>query len=331
MTLKKRRAVALTKLSEMGERDIINSVIDKYLKEDYRNDCAAIPMGRDYILISSDIASYGTNIPPETPPELIGRFVSAINLSDIAAMSGHPVGMITSISCSPDTDDSFLDSVMSGIDRTLREYNSEILGGDTKEGHDFLVSGTILGRKEKSKTLFRKDMKKDQVLCITGKLGRPAAGSIFYYHGYMVTKGIEMLLGITPRINEALILQELGAKAMTDLSDGLFGSLYQIKQQTGFGARIVKNDIPVDPSVNKAREISGIDETDIAMNYGGDYELLFTIENSDYGDFKAAVESEKIPVSFIGELWTGENIIFDGTSWIPIKGKGYEHFRKIRV
>lgn len=316
----------MTKLSDIGERAIIRTIVDRYLDEKYRNDCAHIPFGREYLLVSSDIASFGTNIPRESLPSLIGRFVAHINLSDIAAMAGIPVGMLVSVACSPETEDSFLDEVMNGIDSALGEFGAEIIGGDTKEGDGFLVTGTIIGRKEKSKTLFRRDMKKDQILCVTGKLGRAAAGSIYYHYGYGRKKGIEMLLGIRARVREAIILQELGARAMTDISDGLYGSLFQIKQETGFGARIVRDDIPVDSAVKKAVEISGKDANEVAFNYGGDYELLFTIENSNYRDFRSAVDSEKIPVSFIGDLWSGDNIIFDGSSWIPIRGKGYQHF-----
>jgi thiamine-monophosphate kinase len=64
----------------------------------------------------------------------------------------------------------------------------------------------------------------------------------------------------------------------------------------------------------------------MTLSFGGDYEILFTIENENYADFKSAMESEKIHVSYIGDTWKGDNIIFDGRSWSQIVGGGYQHF-----
>ena len=55
---------------------------------------------------------------------------------------------------------------------------------------------------------------------------------------------------------------------------------------------------------------------------------MFTIENDNYRDFKDAMEKNRIDVSFIGDSWEGENIIFDGEKWTTINRAGYEHFRE---
>ncbi len=317
------------KLSDLGERSIIREINNRFMKGTPMNDCATIESGDEFILVSTDLASTSTNIPDGAKPRLIGEFAASINLSDIAAMAGVPVGMMVSLAVKPDTDDEFLFSVMEGIQRKLRAYDADILGGDTKEGKDLSITGTVLGRQKKSRTLMRSNIREGQVLCVTGNLGRAASGYVFYRSGYSVARGIDMIMNLVPRIREAQIIAEHGGKFMTDISDGLFSSLTQMKKDLGIGAKLVQDEVPVNPNVKKASEISGATELDITAGFGGDYELLFTIDNSRYSEFSEAMRSEGVPVSFIGETWSGKNIIFNGENWKPMVSGGYEHFRKI--
>ncbi|EQD30066.1 thiamine monophosphate kinase, partial [mine drainage metagenome] len=122
------------------------------------------------------------------------------------------------------------------------------------------------------------------------------------------------------------IISEHGGKFMTDLSDGVLESIYKAKRDFGIGFRIVEDEIPVNDHVQKAIQLSGGKSTDLTLGFGGDYELLFTIDNGNYSDFKAAMELEKIHVSYVGDTWKGDNLIFDGQRWNPLEGGGYQHF-----
>ncbi len=315
------------KLRDLGEREIIKSVVSKFTGNRHLNDCAVIDNGEDYLLLSTDLASMRNNIPSGSPPELIGEFVASINLSDIAAMAGIPIGMMISLSLSPSYDDEFLYQIMRGVRRKLSFFNAEILGGDTKEGDELEIAGTIIGRQKKNITRFRTDIKKDQIIGITGNVGRAYAGYMFYSSGYAVTRGIELMLDLNPRIREAQIISELGGKFMTDLSDGLFSSVWNLKSDFGIGVKIVYDEIPFHGELKRAAKLFGKNLGSTALSFGGDYELMFTIDNSIYRDFRESLESEKIPVSFIGQTWMGDNIIFRDERWEPMKQKGYEHFQ----
>lgn len=317
------------KLSDIGERSIIQNINKHFMKGADLNDCALIDNGDEYILLSTDLASTRTNIPEGASPTSIGEFAAAINLSDIAAMAGIPFGMTVSLAVDPETEEEFLFNIMNGIQRKLHEFDSEILGGDTKEGTGLNITGTILGKQKKEKTILRSGIRKGQVLGVTGNLGRAAAGYVFYRSSYNIKKGLDMILKFTPRVNEALTIAEHGAKFMTDISDGLYSSLSQIRRDSGLGAKIVEDELPAHRDVPKASSVSGAERLDLVAGFGGDYELLFTIDNSDYSDFSEAMKAEGIPVSFIGDVWEGENIIFNGEDWRPVTSKGYEHFQKM--
>ena len=315
------------RLLDLGERRIIDDIHRDFHVTQPKDDCAMIDSGDSVLLLSTDIIRESTHIPKGAKPEQIGNFVANINLSDIAAMAGIPIGMVLSYLVNPESDESFLIDVVRGVDKTLKSVGAEILGGDTKEGSELVISGTVLGQQEKRKVRKRSDLKPGHVIGVTNELGRCASGYIFYKNSYRTDLAINLILGIKARIKEAQIMSEYGAKFMTDLSDGLFSSMSQMKNDYGIGFRIVENELVPNRYVRKASDLSGLSGTEIMCAYGGDYEIMFSIENKDFKDFSDAMESEKINVHFIGDAWKGDNIINNDDQWLPIKEYGYEHFR----
>ncbi len=316
------------KLSEIGEREIIRRISSQY-GPNVLEDSAVIGFEDMDILVSTDSASFRNNLPREASPELIGKFLASINLSDIAAMAGIPLGMVVNLLAPPDTEYEFIESVYKGIRDRLMEFGCGIIGGDTKESGELILSGTIIGKQESKFTVRRKGIAGGQIIGVTGSLGRGAAGYIFYRHGYRKSYGMKLMLDFIPRVREAQILAREGVRYLTDLSDGLYSSLWQIKNASGLGAKIVAEDLPLFSGLNKAEEISGVDPIEMACNYGGDYELMFTIDNQKYGKFKAAMKKQNIPVSFIGEIYEGDIIIYNDEKWSTVSERGFEHFRNM--
>lgn len=295
-----------------------------------RDDCYVYNSHGESLLFSTDLITRKTHLPEGTEPLLAGKFFAALNLSDIAAMAGIPVGLLVSLSVSPDYEIKYLEDFYAGIKKELTKYNSKIIGGDTKEGEDFTVSGTVIGKQKYSLIRKRSYIKKNQLVMITNKLGSAGAGYIFYKYTDRKNYGINKMLGIEPRINEAIKIAENGALFMMDLSDGLFASIDQMKNDYGTGFKLYIDKIPMDNDVNLASELSGFTSSKIALDFGGDYELLFTIERDNYNNFMAAMESNKINVSCIGETYEGDNIIYDKI-WKKVNDVGFEHFRKITL
>jgi thiamine-monophosphate kinase len=317
-----------TKLKELGEREIIDRLRKRFRLKSPQDDCALIEDGDSYLMITTDVMNFKTHIPKGSTPELAGTYFANSNLSDIAAMAGKPEYFMTAYSLNPSTDYEFLEKFESGVIRSLKRYDCDFAGGDLKEGEGLTMTGIATGRQKKNLTRRRSDISADQIIGVTNTLGRSGAGYVFYEHKYRVPSALKMMLDISPRIREAQIISEHGGKFMMDLSDGLASSMRQMKNDYGVGFRIVQEEIPVAREVAKAVSLSGRPESDFTLGFGGDYELLFSIDNRNYGDFMIAMESEKIAVSFIGEAWNGENIVYDGSSWIDLKQHGYEHFRK---
>ncbi|MCL4341285.1 MAG: thiamine-phosphate kinase [Candidatus Thermoplasmatota archaeon] len=314
------------KLKDLGERKIIDRIFSLSGMKQEKDDCAVIKFKGQNILISTDSVSLPTHFFPEVEPETMGSFLAAINLSDIAAMAGEPHSFLLSLQVPADYQYSFLDEFVSGITRMLRSFHTRLDGGDTKEGVNFEATGFVMGYQKPKSTLYRSRIGKNQVLCTTNKMGKAASGYVFYRSSYRKDLGLKLMYDVKPRIREASLIAEYGGKFMMDLSDGLYSSIGQMKRDYGIGFRIVEDELPPDSHVKKAVDLSGATPAEVMCRFGGDYELLFTIDNSNYGDFKDAMESNKISVSYIGDTWDGENMMFDGNRWRLIDDPGYEHF-----
>lgn len=310
----------------LGEREIIDILAGKDRDID---DCAVLKCGDMDLLLSTDLITRATHLPDGTPPFLAGKFFAALNLSDIAAMAGIPEGMLISISVSPEYDIQYMEEFYHGARYELSRYGATILGGDTKEGNDFTASGTIVGRQVPDLIRKRSDIGPGQQLFVTNSLGSAASGYIYYKYGTDKEYGIRQMLDIEPRISEAQKISKNGAKFMMDLSDGIYASIYQMYRDFGTGFRIYMEKIPVAHSVEEASRISGFSVEDITLSFGGDYELLFTVDNEETEGFIHAMEAEHIEVHNIGETYNGINVIHDKGLWHPVNNRGYEHFMGI--
>ncbi len=316
------------KLKDLGERKIIEILEYGHNGADDKDDCAIIRLGDYYVLLSTDIITKETHLPDGTDPFLAGKFFAAINLSDVAAMAGIPIGFLTSLSVSPEYDITYLEEFYKGIRYELDKFGASIIGGDTKEGISFTASGTIVGKQEPSLVRRRSDIRAGQYVLVTNSLGSAGAGYIYYKYGINRELGIRKMLDIEPRINEALKISFHGAKFMMDLSDGVYASVHQISTDFGVGFKLYGDKIPVDKDVEAAASISHYSINDIALSFGGDYELMFTVERDSLKNFVDSMLHENIEVHCIGETYNGNNVIYDGV-WVPIKNIGYEHFNKV--
>jgi len=312
-------------LFDLGERKIIEE-LKKLYGTIVDDDSYYFPDGKDYVLITTDVITKKTHIPDDVSPEIAGYFFASLNFSDIAAMGGRPKYFLASYSMRIDTDFDFFMEFNRGIKKCIEKYKTKMVGGDTKEGDDFTATGIAIGKVNRNYILLRRNFKEDQVVAVTNSLGKNAAGYYLWKNG--IKEGAEKLLDIEPRIEEGIALSKHGAKAAMDLSDGVFSSIDQIKKLTGTGFKIFIDKIPIHPlAVEVSRDLK-IPLEEISLNFGGDYELLFSVDRSKWQKLKEKMEKNNFKVSEIGETWKGENILVKEGKEVKIKYHGYEHFTR---
>ncbi len=295
-------------LGDLGERRIIDRIWERIGRAENYDDCVYLERGDKYLLLTTDFIGEGTHFMREWDMKMVGRFFASINLSDIAAMGGIPEIFMASMFFPRDFSVDKLEEFVDGMVQLLQDFNVSYRGGDFKESRVAGMSGIAVGSVEKDRILRRKGAQIDDGIYITGPLGRQAAGYYLWKRG--VADGYRYLLDVYPRIEEG---RKLGGRATScmDISDGLSSTVQQMQRINGLGFRIDFDSIPVHPLALEVSEDYGIPLESLVLEFGGEYELLFTSPGHILGREIGVVVKEDGGIYRDGRL---------------VGGEGYEHF-----
>jgi thiamine-monophosphate kinase len=236
------------------------------------DDAAIISLaGRANIVATTDMLNDGVDFRVEVDePRRIGRQALGANLSDLAAMAARPLAALVSIALPRETTGGRqLDlaiGIYEGILTLAAEYDVALAGGDTNT-HDgpLVISVTALGELTERGPLTRSGGKPGDSLLVTGRLGGSLLGHMFDF---------------TPRVREALLLHDhYELHAGIDISDGLALDASRLAHESGCGAVIFTDQVPISPDAFKLSEQEKVADVDAAalrhaLSDGQDFELL---------------------------------------------------------
>jgi thiamine-monophosphate kinase len=237
------------------------------------DDAAIVSLGgQSHIVITIDTLTDGVDFRAEVDdPHRIGRQALAANLSDLAAMAATPVAAVVSLALPRNnlaTNDSLKLAIAlyEGMLPLAEEYEVAIAGGDTNTfDGPLVISVTALGRLSARGPLTRTGGKPGDCLLVTGSLGGSILGHMFDF---------------TPRVREAITLHErYELHAAIDISDGLALDASRLAAESGCGAVLVLDRVPISPDAFKLSEQENATEPHTAalhhaLSDGQDFELL---------------------------------------------------------
>lgn len=301
----------------------------------FGDDAAAlVPSTGHMLLISTDALVEGIHFDLDYfRPEDLGWKALAVNLSDIAAMGGRPLGFTTSLAFPKETPPSFVTRVYRGMLKLAELSGAVLLGGDlcASPGTLFL-DVTLLGEVKSEQVRTRDNARPGDSLFVTGKLGASAIGLELLrrvprrarYYPHLAGRHLRPI----PRNRMGCWLAAKGcASALIDVSDGLSTDLHHLCRASRVGAVIEADCIPlpgISPKVGSWVERPLLD---YGLNGGEDYELLFTVPRRSQHQVPARLDG--LGIHEIGRI-TDES----GTCWLrergslkPLSPGGFDHFR----
>jgi thiamine-monophosphate kinase len=321
------------KLSNIGERQAIR-LIDQILAKGgssdvLGDDCAALSLGRQYLLVTTDLIARHTHMPSGMTPYQTGWMLTAVNLSDIAAKGGTPLGLVVTYGLPPDTTDVFLKEMTRGAMTCARRCGTRIVGGDTKEAADITLSGTAFGLVNKTEFMPRKGCHPGDVIAVTGTLGKAAAGYTALQHKETQQSLTRGLFEPWPRLKEGRLLAKRRiVTSSMDLSDGLSASLYQLQELNPVGFTIQSNLLPVSKELQTMkRRHPEIDTQRLLLHFGADYELLVTLPATKFQGTATALKRQGCSLTRVGTVTKSKKILLDdGNKTQVLPNEGWEHF-----
>jgi len=294
------------------------------------------------MLVSTDMLMEGVHFDLSYMPlEHLGYKAVAVNVSDIAAMNGIPTQITVSIGLSNRFSLEAIDALYEGIRMACDNYKVDLVGGDTTSSASGLaISITAIGEADPEKVSLRSGAKKADIICVTGDLGGAYVGLQVLEREKQVFKAnpdMQPNLGsydylvkrqLKPEARMDIIheLRDLGIvpTSMIDVSDGLASDLFHVCKQSGLGAKIYEDKLPLDTLTYNTAVEFGLDPIVCALNGGEDYELLFTIGQADHEKLKNHMD-----IHFIGymtEPAEGKHLVTKGGNAVALKAQGWQHF-----
>jgi thiamine-monophosphate kinase len=261
----------------------------------------------------------------------MGWFLVAINLSDIAAKGGIPLGIVCSYGLPRKTSESFLLNLTRGADACAVAFGTTVIGGDTKETREITLCGTAVGRMKKTEFMPRRGAHPGDVVAVTGTLGKAGVGYYALRQRNPARKLTQGLLEPVPRLREGRLLAKLRAVSSSmDISDGLSSSLYQLRELNNVGFEIKRHTLPLATGFSGLPQRKrGVSPVDIALHFGGDYELLVMIPVDRFEAAQKLLQQHGSSLTAIGTVTKKQDILLvDGTKKKILENKGYEHFKK---
>jgi thiamine-monophosphate kinase len=216
-------------------------------------------------------------------PYQIGWRALAVNLSDIAAMGAEPFAALAAFSLPASTEEAFFEQFLDGVCALGQQYSCPLIGGNlTREPTHLSLTFTLLGRVPLGQAVRRSGARAGDDVWVSGRLGGASAGLRTLLQPRPKFEAIGTALRRRyaqpqPRIQEALFLRASGQlTSLIDLSDGLAGDLGHICDESGVGADVLADALPLDAGVREVASAVGEAPLTFALRGGEDFELCCT-------------------------------------------------------
>ena len=107
-----------------------------------------------------------------------------------------------------------------------------------------------------------------------------------------------------PRAREGRAVAQLGcATAMIDTSDGFLGDLGHICEESGAGAELIQESLPVSGALRRAAPRLGKDPAEFILGPSDDYELIIICPPECVDRVRSAIAATSgVPVSLVGRM-----------------------------
>lgn len=326
----------------LGEHKIIE-LMRKYFEPmpdivvPFGDDLSALPIPAEgqVAALKTDMLVAKTDVPPDMNLWQAARKAIVMNISDFAAKGIQPLAALVALGIPKNLTQSELEDIAKGLNAGARQYGAYVVGGDTGEASDLIISVHLYGVSQKNGLMLRKGTKPGDILAVTGTFGKTSAGLKLLLNpdtcrapGGLRERLLSAVFMPQAHLAEGLALRASDAvTACMDSSDGLAWTLHELAFQNEVGFEVT--ELPVADEARQFAAENRSDAAELALYGGEEYELVLTVDAVKWERAKAAVEAIGGRLIAIGKATSTKEttlITVDGKKQ-PILPKGWEHFK----
>ena len=267
-----------------------------------------------------------------TDARSLGVKTLVVNLSDLGAMGATPLGCLLSLGLPRRASPDRLDGFVRGLLGTAAAAGCPLVGGDTVEAPIWSISLTCVGEVPKGRALRRAGARPGDRIMVAGEVGGSALGLALLERGRARSRAarpfVRRHLAPEPVWRAGSVLARgADTHAAIDVSDGLLRDLQHVLDESGAGADLHVERLPLPRGLRPLAVRHGLDVERLALAGGEDYALLFCVRPKAPA---AAVFQKRLGcrVSEIGAVRRGRGISLyrDGRP-VATPDRGFEHFK----
>ena len=339
-----------TEIADLGEFGLIEHLTKNFEIQNAStilsvgDDAAVIDHFGKQTVITTDLLLEGIHFDlVYTPLKHLGYKAVIVNLSDIYAMNATPTQITVSIGISNRFSLEALNEFYEGVYAACEKYCVDLIGGDTSSSlKGFVISVTAIGEVSPDAFVKRSTANVGDLICVSGYVGASFLGLTLMEREKKIylenpnikpdLEGEDYIIGrlLKPEARKDIIeffaTQQIVPTSMMDVSDGVSSELLHLTKQSNLGCVIYEEKLPIHEAARKAAFKFGLDPTVCALNGGEDYELIFTLQQTDYD--KIVLNEEIAVIGYMTEQEKGTKIITKGGNTFNITAQGWNAFGK---
>ena len=340
----------LTSISEIGEFGLIQRLTKEVQSTNVQtikgigDDAAVLAYSGEQIVVTNDLLVEGIHFNLAYMPLIhLGYKAAVVNFSDVLAMNAFPKQLLVSFAVSNRFGVEALEELYQGIKIACKEYDVDLVGGDTCSSQKgMFLSITAIGSALKEEIVYRSGAKENDILCVSGNLGGAYMGlqllerenRIFLEdpliqpnlegYDYILERQLRPMARID--IIKFFREEEIIPTSMIDISDGLSSELIHLCTNSGTGCKLFTDKIPIASETSQMAAEFAIEPMVCALNGGEDYELLFSVTQSD---FKRLEKNKNItPIGHFTTKKDGVKLILGNGQSVDLSPEGWNSFEK---
>ena len=316
-------------MKKLDENSIIKIFQTGFGKKDFESeDVEILNLGKNKIVAKTDTLVESTDIPPKMKLSDAARKSVVACVSDFAAKGVKPKYGMISVNLPKTISRSKIKGIVTGFKKACREFDIDIIGGDTNGGKEIVFNVCLFGVTDRIVT--RKDSKKGDLIFVTGPFGYTSTGLSILLgkkkgKGAFVKKAIKSVINPNPKLNFGVKNKKYFSSSM-DSSDGLSTTLNEMSKQSK--KKFVINNIPAMRDLVEFAESQKVDLNNLIFHGGEEYEFIFTASPKHRKIIKKNAKLLKTPIIEIGYVTSGKGVfVKKKDSIIRLKDLGWKHFR----
>jgi len=316
-------------MNKLSEKKIIELFQNKLSNTSFvPEDVESFKIGKKRLIVKVDTLVESTDLPPGMKLEDAARKSIVSCVSDFAAKGVKPIFGIISLTIPKRFSRPNIESLAKGFQKAAKEFRLKILGGDTNEGKELVISFSLFGVTEK--IVSRKGAKTNHVVIASGPFGYTGAGLSILLKNKKCSKkfGAKAKRAVFKpncRLMFGLKNRNYFSSSM-DSSDGLSTTLIEMSSQSK--KRFVITRIPSENDVLEFAASNKLNPNDLILNGGEEYEMVATTSKANLPKIKKDAKKHRIKLYEIGYVTKGTGVFYKRKGkLIRMKDKGWQHLQ----